>query len=264
MTVFRDPARLLRVFLLASVALLLAVGAALLAADRWQSADGTSAAQAAPSPTPQPEFGQELAKVDPEQLYQGLVKLAEALAPTATPTPLPPTPTPEAPAAPPASVPQYVESPPSPPQQPQAPPPAAQPGCPTAAMSGYGLDLFNAVNAQRAANGMGALAANGCLVYVAQLRSNDMAARGYFSHTSPDGSTAFSLMDYYGIPYGWAGENLARNNYPDDQSVGVAINELMNSAGHRDNILHTAYRQIGVAVAIDGSGMKYFTMIFTD
>ena len=268
MTVFRDPARLLRVVLLASGALLLAMGAALLAADRWQSADGTSAAQAAPSPTPLPEFGQQLAKVDPEQLYQGLVKLAEALAPTPTPTPLPPTPTPEPPAAPPASVPQYVESPSSPPAQepqaPQAPPPASQPGCPTAAMSGYGLDLFNAVNAQRAANGMAALAANGCLVYVAQIRSDDMAANNYFSHTSPNGSTSFSLMDSFGIHYGWAGENLARNNYPGDQSVGVAINELMNSAGHRDNILHTAYRQIGVAVAIDGLGMKYFTMVFTD
>jgi len=262
MAVFRDPARFVRVFLLASGVVLLVAGAALLATSRWQSADSTSAEQAGPSPTPEPEFGQELAKVDPEQLYGGLVALAEALAPT--PTPLAPTPTPEPPAAPPASVPHHVESPPSPPQQPQAPPPAAQPGCPTAGMSGYGLDLFNAVNAQRAANGMGALAANGCLVYVAQIRSNDMAARGYFSHTSPDGSTAFSLMDSYGIPYGWAGENLARNNYPDAQSVGVAINELMNSAGHRANILHTAYRQIGVAVAIDGSGMKYFTMIFTD
>jgi uncharacterized protein YkwD len=131
-------------------------------------------------------------------------------------------------------------------------------------MSGFGLDLFNAINAQRAANGMGALAANGCLVYVAQIRSNDMASRNYFSHTSPDGSTAFSLMDYYGVPYGWAGENLARNNYPDAQSVSVAITELMNSAGHRANILHANYRQMGVAAAVDGAGMKYYTMIFTD
>jgi uncharacterized protein YkwD len=129
-------------------------------------------------------------------------------------------------------------------------------------MSGYGLALFNEINAQRAANGQSALAANGCVVYVAQLRSGDMAANGYFSHTSPDGSTAFSLLTAYDVPYGWAGENLARNNYPDDETVGVAIRDLMASPGHRDNILNSHYTQMGVGVAIDGEGIRYYTMTF--
>jgi len=89
-----------------------------------------------------------------------------------------------------------------------------------------------------------------------------MANIGYFSHTSPSGQTAFTLLDAYAVPHGWAGENLARNNYPDDQTVGVAIRDLMASSGHRANILNANYTSLGVAVAFDGTGMKYFTMIF--
>ena len=129
-------------------------------------------------------------------------------------------------------------------------------------MSGFGLALFNAINSERTQRGLPALAAHGCVVYVAQLRSDDMASRGYFSHTSPEGETAFTLLDRYGVPHGWAGENLARNNYPDDESVGVAIGALMASDGHRANILSGNYAHLGVAVAFDGAGMKYYTMVF--
>ena len=130
-------------------------------------------------------------------------------------------------------------------------------------MSGFALDLFNAVNSERAQAGLPALAGNGCVVFVAQLRSDDMAARNYFSHESPDGQTAFTLMTQYGVPYGWAGENIARNNYPNAETVGVTIRDLMQSAGHRENILRTTFDRIGIGFAADASGMKYFTMVFT-
>lgn len=129
-------------------------------------------------------------------------------------------------------------------------------------MSGFALDLFNAVNDQRTQAGLSALEANGCVIYVAYLRSQDMAASNYFSHTSPSGETAFSLMDSNAVRYGWAGENLARDNYPDDQTVAVSIGDLMASQGHRDNILSTNYTEIGVGFAEDSAGMKYYTMVF--
>ena len=122
--------------------------------------------------------------------------------------------------------------------------------------------MFSAINNERVQQGLPALAVQGCVVYVAKIRSDDMAALNYFSHTSPNGDTAFSLMDKYGVPYGWAGENLARNNYPDNESVSVAIRDLMASPGHRANILGVNYTHLGVGVAVDGAGMKYFTMIF--
>jgi uncharacterized protein YkwD len=129
-------------------------------------------------------------------------------------------------------------------------------------MNSYALALFNAANNQRVQHGLPALAPHGCVTYVAQLRSNDMAANNYFSHTSPNGSTAFSLMDQYGVSYGWAGENLARNNYPNSQTVQIAISDLMASSGHRANILHANYTHMGIGFKDDGTGMKYFTMVF--
>jgi uncharacterized protein YkwD len=118
------------------------------------------------------------------------------------------------------------------------------------------------VNGQRLAAGLPALQLDGRLVTVARERSNDMAVNNYFAHTSPTGETAFSIMDRYGIPYGWAGENLARNNYPDSEAVAVALQDWMASQGHRDNILSPHYSLIGVGAAVDASGMKYFTLVF--
>jgi uncharacterized protein YkwD len=129
-------------------------------------------------------------------------------------------------------------------------------------LTGHAATLFNAINSERSANGYFNLGLDGCAVYVAQLRSNDMASAGYFSHTSPSGQTAFSLLNAYLVPHGWAGENLARNNYSDGETVGVAIRDLMASSGHRANILSGNYTTMGVAVAFDGAGMKYFTMVF--
>ncbi|OHA52893.1 MAG: hypothetical protein A2991_01865 [Candidatus Terrybacteria bacterium RIFCSPLOWO2_01_FULL_58_14] len=134
--------------------------------------------------------------------------------------------------------------------------------CPADAVSDAPTDLFSAINAERTARGLPALAWDADVASVAQERSDDMAALGYFSHTSPTGETAFSLMDARGIPYGWAGENLARNNYPADQQVAVAIQDLMASAPHCDNLLSANYTYLGVGVAQDGAGMVYYTMIF--
>ncbi|MBI4133955.1 MAG: CAP domain-containing protein, partial [Candidatus Terrybacteria bacterium] len=126
--------------------------------------------------------------------------------------------------------------------------------CPADAVSDAPTDLFNAINAERITRGVPALVEDADVAAVAQARSDDMAALGYFSHTSPTGETAFSLMDARGIPYGWAGENLARNNYPADEQVAVSIRDLMASDGHCENILSTNYTHLGVGVAYDGAG----------
>ena len=90
-----------------------------------------------------------------------------------------------------------------------------------------------------------------------------MAALGYFSHTSPSGATAFSLMAQYGYTYLIAGENIARNNYPDAQSASTAMAGFMSSAGHRTNILDSRFTRVGIAVATGADGMKYFAVIFS-
>ena len=131
-------------------------------------------------------------------------------------------------------------------------------------MNGYEQALFDATNRRRASAGLPPLRANLYLVGIARIRSQDMATNDYFSHTSPvTGDTAFSLMEQYGVPYGWAGENLAMNNYDAQDAVGVADQALWDSPPHRENILNTHYTDMGIALRVAPNGMRYFTIVFT-
>ncbi|MCH8900716.1 MAG: hypothetical protein IIC88_00280 [Chloroflexi bacterium] len=209
----------------------------------------TPAASTTPIGTPLPLLTPTPALGDPSAVSPA----PAAVPPASTAVPPVPTAVPPAPAAPTAVPPTAVP--------PTAVPTPQPPSCPTAPMGSFAQALFDAINSARADNGMSALGLNSCVVFVANLRSEDMAAKDYFAHESPHGDTAFSLMNEYNVLYGWAGENLARNNYPDSESVAVAIRDLMNSPGHRANILHVEFTQMGVGFAVDGN-MKYFTMVF--
>ncbi len=182
---------------------------------------------------------------------------------TATATTMPPsaTPHPVLAQAPPAVAPPTA-TPALPPPPPAAP---AQPfGLDTSPMDAYARALFDDTNRHRIESGLAPLRVNGYLVGIARIRSHDMADHNYFAHVSPvTGDNAFALMDKHGVPYGWAGENLAKNNYPDNEAVGVAASALWNSPPHRENILNPNYTDMGVALVIDPNGMKYFTVIFT-
>jgi uncharacterized protein YkwD len=170
-----------------------------------------------------------------------------AIPPTATsipPTPVPPTPIPPTPVPPTATT-----------AVTQALPPATS-------LNNLESQMFFAHNQQRAANGVGALELDSTLVAVARQRAADMAQKGYFAHTSPSGETAFSILDGFGYRYAIAGENIARNNYPESQSVGVAMDGFMNSPGHRENILETQFTRVGIGMATDGHGMFYYAVVF--
>jgi uncharacterized protein YkwD len=175
-------------------------------------------------------------------------------------TPPPPAPLPTPPPAP------APTSPPAPAPAPTAPlaPPPQQGGLDTSPMDASSQALFDATNRHRTASGLPALRGNGQLFGIARIRSQDMAENNYFAHTSPvTGDNAFTLMDRYGVPYAWAGENIAKNNYPDSDSVGVADDALWNSPPHRENILNPNYTDVGIALVVDALGMKYFTIVFS-
>jgi uncharacterized protein YkwD len=122
--------------------------------------------------------------------------------------------------------------------------------------------LVAGINAQRAAAGLPPLQLDPGLATVARERSSDMAQRGYFSHVSPTGETFSALMQSQGVSCSWCGENIAYNNYPDDQTVAVVLSSWMASPGHRDNILRSSFDRVGVGVALGGSGAKYYTAVF--
>lgn len=74
---------------------------------------------------------------------------------------------------------------------------------------------------------------------------NDMFARQYFEHVSPDGKGPADQAKAVGYQYVIIGENLALGNFKDDSALVTA---WMNSPGHRANILNVKYQDIGVAV----------------
>lgn len=126
-------------------------------------------------------------------------------------------------------------------------------------LAGMESEMIAAINAQRTSNGLSPLAASGALRSVARARSNDMVTNGYFGHA---GGVVFDMLRAAGIAFTWAGENLSRNNYPDSQSVSVAVGDFMSSGSHRANILSPNYTSIGVGCQDDGGGMKYCTVVF--
>ncbi|HJX61603.1 MAG TPA: CAP domain-containing protein, partial [Dehalococcoidia bacterium] len=138
---------------------------------------------------------------------------------------------------------------------PQPPPPPVDPATLEAA-------VVAGINAQRAAAGLPSLQLDPDLAMVARERSNDMAQRGYFGHVSPTGETISSLMQSHGVAYSWCGENIAYNNFGDDQTVAVVLSAWMASPGHRDNVLRSTFSRVGVGVALGGSGVKYYTAVF--
>ncbi|WPP43187.1 CAP domain-containing protein [Paenibacillus hunanensis] len=98
------------------------------------------------------------------------------------------------------------------------------------------------VNEQRAKAGLKPLTVDTKLQKMAQTKANDMASKGYFSHTSPTYGTPFKMMDTFGITYTYAGENIAKGQ----SSAAQVMKDWMNSPGHKANILKKQYTHIGV------------------
>ncbi len=116
--------------------------------------------------------------------------------------------------------------------------------------------MVNLVNNERAKAGLQPLAVDAKLSQMARVKSKDMADNNYFSHTSPTYGSPFDMMKKFGISYRTAGENIALNS-----SVEKAHTALMNSEGHRANILNPKFTHIGIGIVSKG-GSLYFTQEF--
>jgi uncharacterized protein YkwD len=106
--------------------------------------------------------------------------------------------------------------------------------------------MLELVNQERAAAGLKPVAADPELTEVARRHSADMFARGYFAHVSPEGLSPFDRMTRAGVKYRTAGENLALA-----PTLRIAHAGLMNSPGHRANILQPAFGRLGIGI-MDG------------
>jgi uncharacterized YkwD family protein len=117
--------------------------------------------------------------------------------------------------------------------------------------------MVDLVNQERTSRGLQPLQVDARLVKIARMKSTDMINNNYFAHNSPVYGSPFDMMKAQGITYRAAGENLAGNS-----SVVNAHNALMNSSGHRANILNSAYTRIGIGIVKGGPYGYMFTQEF--
>ncbi len=120
-------------------------------------------------------------------------------------------------------------------------------------------EMLIKLNKERTSRGLDPLVMDEKLRDLARVHSRDMFARGYFAHNNPDGKDPFDRMDDFGIKYMAAGENLALA-----PNVDLAHEGLMNSPGHRANILTAEFGKIGIGVIDGGPYGKMFSQEFTD
>lgn len=120
-------------------------------------------------------------------------------------------------------------------------------GACTSSDEDHAVDL---VNSARRTAGKPALSTNASLIITAQAWSQHMAATQKLVHRT-------SLSD--GAPAGWRklGENIGYAS-----SVNGIQTAFMNSAGHKANILDSAFNNVGIGITRDANGRYWETQEF--
>jgi uncharacterized YkwD family protein len=117
--------------------------------------------------------------------------------------------------------------------------------------------MLELVNAERKKAGLKPLQNDMRLVDLSRKKSKDMIDKNYFGHTSPTYGTPFDALKSNGITYRYAGENLAGA-----PTLERAHSGLMNSPGHRANILNSNFTHIGIGIVDGGPYGKMYTQTF--
>lgn len=123
---------------------------------------------------------------------------------------------------------------------------------------GYEDLMVELINETRTNFGLPALKYDKKVNITARKHSKDMIENNFFSHDGSDGSSAMTRMVDDGIEGVLYGENLAFGQY----NAIYAHEGLMNSLGHRENILNKDFTHVGVGVEFNNEGVPYFTINF--
>lgn len=115
------------------------------------------------------------------------------------------------------------------------------------------------INNERKKAGVPELTQDDKLTSVATSYAKDMLENGYLSHYNLDGKSPFDRMKAADISVFYEGENLAIAS-----DVDIAMDGLMNSSGHKANVLSSDFKKIGVSVYDAGINGKIFVQEFTD
>ena len=123
------------------------------------------------------------------------------------------------------------------------------------------------LNRERTSRGLNRLRADHHLGRAATRFSKAMVRHNFFSHVSPGGSTVHSRIARTGYlrgASGWSiGENIAygTGHYATPEET---VDAWMHSPGHRTNILHPGFREIGIGIALGAPGQDGGATYTTD
>lgn len=119
--------------------------------------------------------------------------------------------------------------------------------------------MFQLLNSERTTRNIAPLTWDVRLVVVGENYAKLMWADKYFGHYDPEGRDVGDRLQAAGISYAIAGENLALA-----ATTEIAHTGLMNSPGHKANILETRFKKVGIGVIDNGFYGKIFVQVFTD
>ena len=105
-------------------------------------------------------------------------------------------------------------------------------------------EVIRLTNEKRSQAGLLPLTENPTLSAAAQAKGADMLNRDYWAHIAPDGTQPWKFFIDFGYKYRYAGENLAR----DFSNPSSAVDAWMASPTHKENLLSSKYKEIGIAV----------------
>lgn len=137
-----------------------------------------------------------------------------------------------------------------------SPTPAPTPTPSLVNVSEFELRVFELVNIERANHGIPPLVWSDALADSSRGHSMDMAVTNTFGHTSSDGTTFRERIEKTGLVYFGAAENIAYGSATPE----AVVMGLMNSPGHRENILNTNMTHLGVGMyQLPGSQWEFYT-----
>lgn len=125
----------------------------------------------------------------------------------------------------------------------------------TTLRNGFEAQQFDLTNAFRVKNGLPVLGHHGGLQKVARLHSDDMVINQFFSHTNLQGKSMADRVTGAGITWSYLAENISKGYY----SSIMSHHGLVNSWGHRNNILSTEVTGLGVGVGFSEDNIPHFT-----
>jgi hypothetical protein len=124
------------------------------------------------------------------------------------------------------------------------------------------MQFYARVNKARLDNGLPPYGWSDLLATAAQRHASDLAAHRLASHTGSDGSTPQRRIAEAGYAAWGKGAVVGENFWTGYGSVQDALDWFMGDPPHRENILSSRYREIGIGVATDSEGRAYYVLNF--